>query len=101
MSNAGNRRVVVITGAARGLGKEVALCFGKTGARVIVNCRFREEEARAVAREIIAAGGDAIVWRADVRMAAEVDRMMHAALERWGAIDVLINNAGLTKDGLL
>ncbi len=94
-------RVVVVTGSSRGLGRAIALQFGKNGDKVVVNYRSNEEAASAVARDIIAASGDAFPLRADVSSAEDADALIQAAIERWGRVDVLVNNAGRTKDRLL
>lgn len=101
MTAAGRKRVVIITGASRGLGKEIALRFGTAGERVVVNYLNHEQDANAAAAEIARAGGEAVPFRADVRKAADVDAMINDAIMRWGSIDVLVNNAGVTKDGLI
>jgi 3-oxoacyl-[acyl-carrier protein] reductase len=93
-------RAIIVTGASRGLGREIALRFGTAGERVVVVFRERGDEAQAVVREIIAAGGDAVAVRADVRDHAAVASMVRTALDRWGSIDVLVNNAGITRDDL-
>jgi 3-oxoacyl-[acyl-carrier protein] reductase len=94
-------RSIIVTGASRGLGREVALRFGSAGERVAVVFRAREVDAQAVVEEIVSAGGDAISVRADVRDRQAVDSMMRTALDRWGRIDVLVNNAGITRDNLM
>jgi 3-oxoacyl-[acyl-carrier protein] reductase len=68
---------------------------------VLVNFRARENEARAVVEEIVRSAGEAALFKADVRVSAEVGAMTAETVKRWGSVDVLINNAGLTKDGLL
>jgi 3-oxoacyl-[acyl-carrier protein] reductase len=93
-------RCVIVTGASRGLGREIALRFGNTGERVIVVFLERREDAQTVAREIIAAGGDAVAVRADVRDHAAVASMVRTVLDRWGRVDVLVNNAGIARDDL-
>lgn len=93
-------RVVIITGASRGLGKEIALRFGRAGERVVVNYMDRAEEAQYVSGEIVRSGGDAFPFRADVRVPSDVDVLLNRTLEQWGRVDILVNNAGLTKDGL-
>jgi 3-oxoacyl-[acyl-carrier protein] reductase len=95
------KRVVLVTGASRGLGREIALTFGRAGDRVVVNFLRNEGGALGVAEEIARRGGEAFSFRADVRVSQEVDAMVAATTGRWGAVDVLVNNAGLTKDGLL
>src|SRR3990172_4510575 len=96
-----HKKVVIVTGASRGLGREIALRFGRAGDRVVVNFLTREQDAAAVADEISRSGGEAVSFQADVRVLSEVDAMVMDAVNRWGAVDVLVNNAGLTRDGLL
>ena len=100
-ASGGKKRVVVVTGASRGLGKEIALRFGKAGDMVVVNFYKHERDAAAVSEEIMRIGGEAFPYQADVRKSAEVDSMIHDALNRWGSLDVLVNNAGITRDSLL
>ena len=95
------KRVVIVTGASRGLGREIAIRFGRAGERVIVNYITSRSEAEAVADEIGHNGGEAVPFQADVKVAAEVEAMIKSTEKRFGALDVLVNNAGITKDGLL
>lgn len=101
VSTSGKRRVVIVTGASRGLGKELALRFGKSGDRVVVNYLSREQAAAAVVAEITKNGGEAFAARADIRHSSEVEDMVGKAVSRWGGVDVLVNNAGVVQDGLL
>ncbi len=101
MARHDHKRVVIVTGASRGLGREIALRFGRAGDRVVVNFLTREQDAAVVVDEISRSGGEAVSFRADVRVASQVDAMIAATVNRWGAADVLVNNAGLTRDGLL
>ena len=94
-------RTAVITGASRGIGRDIALGLGAAGANVVVNYVASGEAAAAVADEIHAAGGDAIPYQADVSQFADVARMMAAALDAFGRIDILVNNAGINADGPL
>ncbi len=98
---AAHARVVIVTGSSRGLGREIALKFGEQGDNVVVNYLCDETGANAVARDISAASGDAIPVRADVSSKKDVDALIQAAVVRWGRIDVLVNNAGRTRDRLL
>lgn len=94
------KRTIIVTGASRGLGKAIALRFGEARERIVVAFRLGENEARAVADEIVARGGEGVSIRADVRDPRAVEELVRTALRRWGGIDVLVNNAGITRDGL-
>ncbi|MEK6692037.1 MAG: SDR family NAD(P)-dependent oxidoreductase [Nitrospirota bacterium] len=94
-------KVVIITGASRGLGKALALRFGREGKRVLVNYKEREEDAMTVADEINKGGAEAIAFRADVSNPENVKKMVEFVIKEWGRIDVLINNAAVVKDRLL
>ncbi|MBI5378809.1 MAG: SDR family NAD(P)-dependent oxidoreductase, partial [Nitrospirae bacterium] len=94
-------RIILITGSSRGLGRALALECGRIGDRVAVHCRERLVEARKVAEAIRTLGGEAEVFQADVRVYHEVEAMVKAILQRWGGIDLLVNNAGVAMDALL
>jgi 3-oxoacyl-[acyl-carrier protein] reductase len=96
-----HKQVVIITGASRGLGREIALKFGKAGDRVVVNYMSHGQDAATVVDEILRAGGEAISFKADVRIAEEVEAMFDETMKRWGTLEVLVNNAGITKDLLI
>ncbi len=91
-------KVAVITGASRGLGKKVALTLGESGYNVAVNYLASEKEAMKVADEI---ASDTLLIKADVGDIRQVEKMAEAVYEKWGRVDVLVNNAGITKDGLM
>ncbi|CAA7023595.1 unnamed protein product [Microthlaspi erraticum] len=93
--------VVVVTGASRGIGKAIALSLGKQGCKVLVNYARSAKEAEEVSKEIEEYGGQAITFGGDVSKEADVEAMMKAAVDKWGTIDVLVNNAGITRDTLL
>lgn len=93
-------RVVLVTGSSRGLGRAVALRFGTLGYRVAVHYATRPEAAEAVADEIRAAGSEAEVFGADVSQEDACVGLVKAVQERFGGLGVLVNNAGITKDGL-
>lgn len=86
-------KVAIITGAGRGMGRAIALAFAKEGAHVVVNSQT--ETCEKVANEINASGGEAIAVRADVSKLNEVRRVVNSTLEKFGKIDVLVNNAGI------
>lgn len=101
MARIDTKRVVIVTGASRGLGRELALCFGRAGHRVVVNFLSNEQAALAVVDEISRSGGEAVSFRADVIKADAVDAMINDTVKRWGSLEVMVNNAGMTKDDLL
>lgn len=90
-------RVAIVTGAGRGLGRSHALAVARHGARVVVN-DLDAAAAAEVCAEIVRLGGEALADSASVQDAAAVDRMVAAALRRWGQIDILVNNAGILRD---
>jgi len=94
-------QVALVTGASRGIGRAIALELAASGAEVVVNYAASAEAAEAVVATITAAGGRAWSHRADVSQEAEVEAMVQQVLERSGRLDVLVNNAGITRDGLL
>jgi len=87
-------KVTLITGASQGLGRALALAFAEEGARVVVNARS-DESVRPVAGEVEGAGAEVLAVAADVSREAEVERLVRETVERFGRIDVLVNNAGL------
>ncbi|KAI3426774.1 uncharacterized protein J3R85_009641 [Psidium guajava] len=93
--------VVIVTGASRGIGKAVALSLGKAGCKVLVNYARSSKEADEVVKEIEACGGQALAFGGDVSKEADVEAMINTAVDAWGTVDVLVNNAGITRDGLL
>lgn len=87
----------VITGASRGLGKELALTFGKNGYNVAMNYRTSHSEATNVADKM----QNALLIKADVGNMNQVEEMADAIYKKWGRVDVLVNNAGITSDDLI
>jgi 3-oxoacyl-[acyl-carrier protein] reductase len=87
--------VALVTGASRGIGKGIALALGRAGMRVAVNYHSRADDAAAVVDAIKSAGGDAIALRADVAQSGDVERLVREVEGALGAINVLVNNAGI------
>ncbi|MDX6234950.1 MAG: hypothetical protein QOH68_4089 [Nocardioidaceae bacterium] len=100
MSTAGQSRVVVITGGAGGLGRAYARAFAERGDRVVVN-DIDLERAQGVVDEIVSLGGDAIASDDSVQDWDASARIIESALARWGRIDTIVNNAGVTADRVL
>jgi len=92
-------RVAIVTGASRGIGRAIALALARQGARVVAAARG--DHAAPVAAEIVAAGGRAIAQSVEVTDPASVAAMVAQAIDRYGRVDVLVNNAGITRDQLL
>jgi 3-oxoacyl-[acyl-carrier protein] reductase len=91
-------RVAIVTGAGRNIGRGIALALAEGGAAVVVNARANRKEAEAVAGEISGAGGKALAVTADVADAEAVNKMVAAAAEKFGRIDILVNNAALRRE---
>jgi len=94
-------KVALITGSSRGVGSAVALGFAKEGARVVVNYTSNEKAAKEVAEAIKQIGSQAIVVRADVAKREEADSLVQAAIDEFGRLDVLVNNAGFTRPAMM
>lgn len=94
-------RVILITGASRGIGRAIALSLGTPGNLVLVNYRSRQEQADEVVSEIEQNGGRARAFGFDVSDPEQVTQAAQTITSEYGGVDVLINNAGIPKDGLL
>lgn len=88
-------KVVVITGASKGLGKAMALRFGEEKAKVVINYRSTKKDLDEIVRIIKASGGDAITVQADISKEEDVKRLINEAVETFGTLDVMVNNAGV------
>ena len=97
----GVEKTALVTGASRGIGRAIALALAKEGYAVAVNYAGSREAAEAVRNEITAAGGRAFILQGDVSSAEDVDRIFKTVKEEFGFLDVLVNNAGITRDSLL
>lgn len=90
-----NGKVALVTGASRGIGRQVALQLAKAGAKVVVNYSSSRDKADEVVKTIEQFGGQAAAIRADVSKVAEVEALFSETLERFGRVDILINNSGV------
>ena len=93
-----NGKVAIVTGAGRNIGRAIALALADGGASIVVNARSNRAEAEAVAREIEALGRKALVHIGDVANATDVQAMADAAVNYFGRIDILVNNAALRRE---
>ncbi|MBI3081008.1 MAG: 3-oxoacyl-[acyl-carrier-protein] reductase [candidate division NC10 bacterium] len=91
-------RVALVTGGSRGIGRAICEALADAGAAVAINYQGSERAAREVAREIAEAGGVADIFQADVSQREEVQQMKKQVLARFGRVDLLVNNAGITRD---
>ncbi len=96
-----NERIAVVTGGSRGIGRGIALELAKRGATVLVNYNSSADAANEVVSQITSAGGKAEAVQADVGNEADATRLIKTAIDTYGKIDILINNAGTTRDNLI
>lgn len=89
----------IVTGSSRGIGRAIAIELAKAGHSVVINYASSQTAALEVVNEVVALGSDAVAVQADVAQAADRERLIQAALQRWGRLDVLVNNAGITSPG--
>src|SRR5947208_9161680 len=92
-------KVALVTGASQGIGRDTSLALAGAGAKVAVAAR-NEEKLAALAKEIAAAGGEAFAVKMDVADAEQVRAGFKAVIEKFGRLDILVNNAAITRDGL-
>jgi 3-oxoacyl-[acyl-carrier protein] reductase len=99
------RKVALVTGASRGMGKAIALKLASLGSKVVVNYvgveASNEADADGVVESIVRAGGEAISVEADIRDSDAVKGMVDRVVDKWSKIDILVNNAGINRDTLL
>lgn len=93
--------VALVTGASRGIGRAIALRLAGDGADIVVNYNTNAEAANQVAEQARSFGSQVAVVQADVARSSDVQRLVQAALEQFKRVDVLINNAGITRDTLI
>jgi 3-oxoacyl-[acyl-carrier protein] reductase len=93
-------KVAIITGASRGIGRLIAVALAAQGAKIVASAR-NAEALETLTAEIKALGGDALAVIADVSVEADANNLIDRAVVTYGKVDILINNAGITRDGLL
>jgi 3-oxoacyl-[acyl-carrier protein] reductase len=94
-------QVAIVTGASRGIGKAIALQLANVGAKLVINYASSSGAADELVTQICSNGGEAIAVHADVSKAEQIDALFNTVMEKWGRVDVLVNNAGITRDTLL
>ena len=94
-------KIALVTGGGTGIGRAIALALAAQGAAVAVVYRTSEAAAAEVVTEIVAGGGRAVALQGDVTQSEQVDDLVGRVLAEWGALDIVVNNAGLTRDCLL
>ena len=94
-------KCAVITGASRGIGREIALKYAKEGANIVLNYRNSETEALQLKEELDKLGSNTLIVKANVSKLEEAEKLIKEAKEAFGRVDILVNNAGITKDNLI
>ena len=95
------KKVVLVTGGSRGIGREVAEVYAENGYDVVINYVSDKTDVEGIKKEFEEKGVKCLLVKADVSKAADVDNMVEEAIKQFGKIDVLVNNAGITRDILL
>ena len=95
------KQVVFITGGSRGIGKAIALKYAKNGYNIVINYVSDKTDTEKLEKEFKETGAEVLLVKADVSKAEEVEEVVKKAIEKFGKIDVLVNNAGITRDTLL
>jgi 3-oxoacyl-[acyl-carrier protein] reductase len=94
-------KVALVTGGSRGIGRAIAVELGSHGAQVAVNYRAQADAAAEVVGSIASAGGEAFAFQADVGDFTEAEKLVKSTIEHFGDLHILVNNAGITRDGLI
>lgn len=94
-------QVAIVTGGARGIGKSISLTLAQAGAKVLVNYNHSDSKAQELVNTIIGEGGEAVAVKGDVSSNSTAEELIKQALDNFGKVDILFNNAGITRDNLL
>lgn len=93
-------KVAIVTGASRGIGREIAIQLAAQGALLVINYTSNDTAARETLATVEAVGGEGIIVQADVKNMAQCENLVKTALEKYNKVDILVNNAGITRDNL-
>ena len=96
-----SNKVAIVTGGASGIGRAISLSLAKHGANVVINYNRSADKANALVAEIEAFGGKAVAVQADVSQYQDAEKLMQTALDTFGTLNILVNNAGITDDALI
>jgi 3-oxoacyl-[acyl-carrier protein] reductase len=96
-----DRQVAIVTGGSRGIGRAISLELANSGRRVAIVYRSNRDKALKTLKEIESLGGEGDIFQADVTRWNDIEEVVKGVLTKWGRIDILINNAGITRDTLL
>jgi 3-oxoacyl-[acyl-carrier protein] reductase len=96
-----SNKVAIITGGAAGIGRAITKTLASYGAKVVINYNRSAEAAESLQKEIEANGGEALIVQADISKFADAEKLVLATIERFGTINILVNNAGITDDALI
>ena len=94
-------KTAIITGASRGIGKAIAILLAQNDYNVVINYNHSEDQAKALVDELTAQGLSAVCYRADVSDDKQAQALVQFTLDKWGKVDLLVNNAGISASGLL
>lgn len=96
-----SNKVAIITGGAAGIGRAITKTLAAYGAKVVINYNRSAEAANALKLEIEALGGEALIVQADISQFSEAEKLVSAAIQHFGALHIVVNNAGITDDALI
>lgn len=96
-----SNKVAIITGGAAGIGRAITKTLAAYGAKVVINYNCSAEAANALKLEIEAMGGEALIVQADISQFSEAEKLVSAAIQHFGALHIVVNNAGITDDALI